>query len=257
MFMNKIMGRKVNSQNSAPIEADPVDKLFRDGVFDPQNLPQLPVELSFMPDGWMSELELRLLYSLGRDSQGDFLEIGPWIGRSTTAIALGRRDGGAGTRRFDTVDYGFVSLSDFCEALNTGIGYASNDEIARPVLGNGGSIAYLIENLRKRSLLPQITSIIRGNALEAPLRESYSVIFCDAVHSEHEIGLTGPLLAKLARPGSWLVCDDIHVDAKLVAALEEHLQFESLILLGEYDAASKAAFGRVRSTSVHPAVPAR
>lgn len=249
--LDKIRSIFGGAARSPEVDDDPLQRLLEDGQLKPERLDALPVDLSFFPDGWMSALELQLLYNLGKSSRGDFLEIGPWIGRSTTAITLGRHDQGADGRRFDTADFGFVSLPDFCAQLGTGIDYASADEIARPVLGNGGSIAYLLENLRKRSLLSQVTSVIRGNALEVPLRESYGVIFCDAVHSVVEIDLTGPLLARLARPGTWMLCDDIHQISELVATLEKYVQFESLTLLESLDPSSKGAFGRVRSTSVH------
>jgi len=233
-------------------EDDPLDAFFHVGKLVVDRLDPLPVDMTFFPQGWMTPLELEVLYNLGKHGAGDFVEIGTWIGRSTTAITLGRRDAKSTEgRRFDAVDYGFVSLPEMCEALNTGIEYAAKDEIARPILAPGGSMSVLMENLRSRGLLNQVTSVIRGNALEVPLRDSYGVIFCDATHSEQEISLTGPTLARIAKPGSWLICDDIHDHANLVSALEEHVQFDFLQLLAEIDPSNKAAIGRVKSTSVN------
>jgi hypothetical protein len=236
----------------APVIAnDAVNSFFLGGDLRVENLDPLPVDPSFFPDGWMTPLELRLLYNLGKHASGDFLEIGPWIGRSTTAIALGRRDAAPKVGTFDTVDFGFVSLKDFCEAMRVGMEYASTEEIARPILTMGGTTALLLENLQRRDLLKYVTSIIRGNSVEAPLRYSYGVIFCDATHSEYEIDVTGPVLSKIARPGTWLMCDDLHTHDNLVAALAKYVQFDFFVLLGHVDPANKAAIGRVKSTSLH------
>jgi hypothetical protein len=241
-----------SSKKHAPVMAnDTISAFFPGGDLRVENLEPLPVDSSFFPDGWMTPLELQLLYNLGKHASGDFLEIGPWIGRSTTAIALGRRDTAPNLWKFDTVDFGFVSLKDFCEAMRVGMEYASTEEIARPILTTGGTTTHLLENLRKRDLLKYVTSIIRGNSVEAPLRDSYGVIFCDATHSEFEIDVTGPVLAKVARPGTWLMCDDLHMHDNLVAALVKYVQFDFLVLLGNVDPANKAAIGRVKSTSLH------
>jgi hypothetical protein len=233
--------------------ATAVDAFFPQGRLAVEKLDPLPVDLSYFPDGWMTPLELQVLYNFGKYANGDFLEIGTWIGRSTTAIALGRRDAASSSRRFDAVDFGFVSLHDFCKELSVGMEYASGDEIARPILGHGGSIAYLIENLRKRGLLGHVTSVVRGNAIDVPLRDSYGAIFCDAVHTEREIEIVGPTLSRISRPGTWLICDDIHNHEHLVSALGRYVQFDSFELLANIDPQNKVAVGRVQSTAMHSA----
>lgn len=250
-MLEEIKAAFSSKKHSPLIANDAVSAFFSGGDLRVENLDPLPVDLSFFPEGWMTPLELQLLYNLGKYANDDFLEIGPWIGRSTTAIALGRRDAAPKVGNFDTVDLGFVSLKDFCEALRVGMEYASTEEIARPVLSTGGTTAHLLENLRRRDLLKHVTSIIRGNSVEAPLRHSYGVIFCDATHSEFEIDVTGPVLSKVARPGTWLMCDDLHTHDNLVAALVKYVQFDFLALLGHIDPANKAAIGRVKSTSLH------
>ncbi len=79
------------------VVADAMDALFRNGRLVINELDPLPVDVSFFPEGWVTPLELQVLYNLGKYGDGDFLEIGTWIGRSTTAIALGRRDSGPST----------------------------------------------------------------------------------------------------------------------------------------------------------------
>src|SRR5262249_40756292 len=45
-------------------------------------------------EGWLTSREENALYSLGRWTRGPILEIGPWLGRSTTILALGIADAG-------------------------------------------------------------------------------------------------------------------------------------------------------------------
>lgn len=235
-------------------EADPLEAFFTEGKLIADRLDPLPEDQAFFPTGWMTPLELKVLYNASKYGRGDFLEIGTWIGKSSTAIALGRRDAGDWrTRKYDAVDFGFVSLSDFCSTLAVGMEYAGRDEIARPVLTPGGTMAVLMENLRSRGLLDTVTSVIRGNAADVPVRESYGVVFCDATHNEAEIAVVGPMLSHALRPGSWLMCDDIHEHQHLVDALGKYVTFDFFHLLAHSDPQSKAAIGRVKATAAHRA----
>lgn len=44
--------------------------------------------------GWLSPREKQLFYAFGRWLPGPFLEVGPWVGKSTCCIASGIRDSG-------------------------------------------------------------------------------------------------------------------------------------------------------------------
>ncbi|MBB3012025.1 class I SAM-dependent methyltransferase [Cupriavidus alkaliphilus] len=233
-------------------EPDRIGSFFQNGKLLLDRLDALPEPMSFFPTGWMTPLELQVLYNAAKYGRGDFLEIGTWIGKSSTAIALGRRDAGDWrTRKYDAVDFGFVSLTDFCSALAVGMEYAAQDEIARPVLTPGGTMAVLMENLRSRGLLDTVTSVIRGNAADVPVRDHYGVVFCDATHNEAEIAVVGPMLSRALRPGSWLMCDDIHEHQHLVDALGKYVTFDFFHLLTHLDSQSKAAIGRVKATAAH------
>ena len=45
------------------------------------------------PEGHVSKRQLLRLYWLALQSSGPFLEVGPWVGRSTSAIAWALRNG--------------------------------------------------------------------------------------------------------------------------------------------------------------------
>ena len=224
-----------------------LNDLFHPSDFNPKGLDPLPVELSFFPEGWMLPLELTALYNLAKYGDDDLLEIGSWIGRSSTALAMGMRDTPKPGRRFDIVDLGIASMTEFMSRLMVGPEYTMQESISRPVMSPGGILGCLIENLRKRDLLIHTTAVMRGDVVTAPLRNSYGVVFCDAVHSEPEIVLTGPALARILRPGSWLMCDDLD-KPELVAALERFVTFERKIALKDYDQNCKAMVGRVSAT---------
>src|SRR5688572_27206260 len=124
-----------------------LDDLFPDFAVDLDRLDPFPIPLTSMPEGWLNQVEMQILYSLARRGNGPVLEIGSWLGRSTTAIAAGIRDGGH--RAFDTVDFGITSIPEFEEKLQTGIETLSHNPIViRSIHAPGGTTALLIENLR-------------------------------------------------------------------------------------------------------------
>lgn len=194
-----------------PVIADPWDK---DGLaldrLDP--LPTLPHRY---PDGWMRPIELRILYTLARRAEGPVLEVGPWIGRSTSAIAAGLRDGSRQPAPiFDLVDFGPCSAAEWKERFGQPLRLdMAGGIVASAVFHPGGSIAVLIDNLRRNDLLGNVTSIVRGDLLEVPLGRRYGMIFCDAVHGEVEAARTMPRIAELVADDCLLVFDDVTTEA--------------------------------------------
>ncbi|CAA9279108.1 MAG: hypothetical protein AVDCRST_MAG27-3878 [uncultured Craurococcus sp.] len=171
-------------------------------------LPTLPHPY---PEGWTSHIELVLLYNLARVTRGPILEIGPWLGRSTSAICAGIRDQEASTRpAFDTVDFGITSAEEWKTLLGIDFGpQLSHRVVVDAIYHPGGSMAVLIANLRRNNLLEFTTTITRGNILDMPFSRNYRMIFCDTTHDEREVRLYLPRIAQLARPGAHLVFDDV------------------------------------------------
>jgi LPS sulfotransferase NodH len=175
-------------------------------------LPKLPYPY---PDGWMRPIELRILYTLARRSAGPVLEVGSWIGRSSSAIAAGLRDGGRHpTPVFDIVDFGPCSAAEWQERFGQKLNLdMAGGSVAAAVFHPGGSIAVLVENLRRNALLGQVNSIVRGDLLTAPLGRRYGMIFCDAVHGPAEAARTMPRIAELAADQALLIFDDVTTEA--------------------------------------------
>jgi hypothetical protein len=219
-----------------------------DGAIHAPGFVPFPQPQAAYPTGWSSGLELVLLYNFGRVVRGPLLEIGPWIGRSTCALAMGMRDGGAAKAPpFDVVDFGITSVAEWEALLGVSFdGYIRQEQVVRAIHAPGGSMAMLTENLRAQGLLPYVTSLIRGNALEVPLRAQYDFIFCDTLHDRREVELYGPLIEKHLAPGGYVVCDDVFSPEHLGAALLEFVSLESLVYLNPLDKHAKMAFGRKR-----------
>jgi hypothetical protein len=174
---------------------------------DPNDLP------AGYPNGWMSATDLRVLYNTAYRSQGPILEVGPWLGRSTTAITSALRDrkkNGLDHPFFDTVDYGITSAEEWEFRFNERLKPEKDKgRVMDAVYHPGGTVAVLINNLKANSLLPFVTNIIRGNFLECPIQRKYKMIFCDATHDDQEVHDNVPALAKVAAKNCVYVFDDV------------------------------------------------
>lgn len=218
----------------------PLIPFWDDKAIYPDRMRSLPSLRYGYPDGWMNALELRTLYNLAFSLQGPFLEVGPWLGRSTSAICAGIRDAAKPERTiFDIVDFGHTSpaewLRDFGRPFDPDLaGGVAADAIYHP----GGSIAVLVNNLKRNGLLEFATTIIRGNFLDMPIERRYRFIFCDTTHDEREVDLYLPKLARLAAPGAVLVFDDV-ISEKFAAQICAHLRVQKYYMLHNFDRYAK------------------
>lgn len=72
--------------------------------------------------------------------------------------------------------------------------------VARAIFHPGGTIAILIDNLRRHGVLEYVTTAMRGDVAKAPLRASYGFVFCDTLHDEREIDLYLPIINHILAP---------------------------------------------------------
>jgi hypothetical protein len=184
--------------------------------------PTLSIPLWALPEGWTAPIELQILYAIALRAEGPILEVGPWLGRSTAAIAAGIRDSGS-AKIFDTIDFGLTSIPEWREKLNDDFSRSiDSDTIVRSIHAPGGTVALLLENLRKLDLLGYVTSVIKGDFTEVPIRDRYGVIFCDTLHDENEVRKYCPKFNELLMPGGWLICDDV-MTPKLGEIVKEYI----------------------------------
>lgn len=167
----------------------------------------IPVQPSAVP-GWLTPVEQQALYALAYILDGPFLEIGAWIGKSTSIIARAIRDAGR-PKRFITSELN-PTVANF-RPVTGGMGFfldpASNECLAiapmvswrneiEPVLRHsGGVVGALRENLA-RLALERLVEISVGDFSGVP-RLGYNFIFSDCMHTPHEIAAGLPTLRSI------------------------------------------------------------
>ena len=171
----------------------------------------VPFGLETLPEGWFSKTQISALYQLALRTDGPILEVGSWIGRSTTVIGhalRARKD----IVEFHTVDYGISSLDEWSERFGSSLLKKPNAERYLPhVMREGGSLSSLRENLAARGML-DLVEIHKGDFHDVAPSLQYGLIFCDATHNRREIDTNVPALIALLKRGGVLACDDISDD---------------------------------------------
>lgn len=174
-----------------------------------------------LPDGWLSRYQAEELYETGYEQPGPFLEIGPWIGRSTCCIANGIQDSGQ-SKTFVSVDLGLCSEEEWHAFFGKPLSDKPNKEAYLPhITRPGGTIASLEENLKARKL-DRLVDVRKGDFRNMTFPEApFQTIFCDASHNVREVRANLPIIADLLAPGGILVADDI-ANADILRTLLEH-----------------------------------
>lgn len=185
----------------------------------------VPIEL--YPNGWMSSFDLTVIYNAARRTKGKVLEIGPWLGRSSTALALGLRDreieDGKVPVLYDIIDFGIASPDEWFQRFNQKFNMDYDDgRVAEAILHPGGSNAVLVNNLKKLGLLKYSNTIMRGDVLTAPISTKYDLVFCDALHDLAEIDRTMSKVKSLVSAKGTLIADDV-VTEEMAERVSEHL----------------------------------
>lgn len=168
-----------------------------------------------LPYGWFTPNEMAMLYDAAKIANGNILEIGPYLGRSTIAIATALKEKSI-RQIFDTVDF-FPESQKEWDDLNQG--YDLQDEYKNAWTSSKGLEKALIENLKKHDVSDFVSRIIKGNFLDVDFNMKYNMIFCDATHNVREIKLNIKRLNELLAPGGLLLCHDINKDKELIKEL--------------------------------------
>jgi hypothetical protein len=157
----------------------------------------VPTELTPLP-GWMTYQEQRALYVLAYLLDGPFLEIGAWVGKSTSIIAKAIRDAGY-HKRFVTSELnptlkhfrpvgngiGFFITPESEECLGVATMKSWKEEMEPVISGPGGVVGALRENLANLGL-DHLVDIRVGDCMSVP-RLEYQLIFSDVMHTPAEI----------------------------------------------------------------------
>jgi hypothetical protein len=157
----------------------------------------VPVELTPVP-GWLTPKEQAALYALGYILSGPFLEIGAWVGKSTSIIARAIQDSRQ-YKKFVTSELtptltkfrpvgagmGFFVPAESEVCLGVATMKSWTEEMEPIVCQPGGVLGVLTANLRKLELL-DLVDIQVGDFSNVP-KLNYRFIFSDVMHTPNEI----------------------------------------------------------------------
>ena len=229
-----------------------VDSCFfaKEGI-NTKLLREIPRDIS-LPSGWMSAFDLQVLYNLAIACASPFLEVGPWIGRSTSAICAGIRDSAAPDKTFDVLDFGICGVEEWKERFGYVPDFDLPDHkkgrVGETITAPGGTIAVLIENLRLNGLLQFTTSITRGDWITCPHDRKYRFVFIDAVHNQQEADRHLPKLRQMLADDALVVIDDV-VAADFADRVCDLLGTTSRVLTHSIDGQNKLMLTRLGAGS--------
>jgi Methyltransferase domain len=179
--------------------------------------------------GAITPNERKMLYALGRLLEGPIMEVGAWLGLSTTAIARGIKDSGC-EKSFDTYDLriteammrevgdGMVGL--FVPGDDVPHGACSKERYESNILPfirtPGGTEPILKNNLARLGLAQFVRIHYQDFNTVEPYRCGF--MFCDAVHDRHELKINVPHLKRFLASGSIVACHDIGHLSELTSA---------------------------------------
>jgi hypothetical protein len=144
--------------------------------------------------GWFSVMEAEALYMLAATTRADrILEVGHFLGRSTSAICEGLRDSGR-TAEFNSFDLGFASPDEFVahyKKIHTQSPTKVPAEYDRLVFAQKKTTTEIAKAHLSRFGLDGYVNLVSGD-FTLLSRGQYQFIFCDAMHDIGEITLNLP-----------------------------------------------------------------
>jgi hypothetical protein len=144
--------------------------------------------------GWFSVEEAETLYLLAATSSASrILEIGHFLGRSTSALCEGIRDGGS-TVEFNSYDLGFKNADEFIAHFKLVHDTASSSvpkEYEELVYSKNKTTSELAKFNLERFHLDHFVNLVSGDFTLLD-KTRYGLIFCDAVHDHKEIMMNLP-----------------------------------------------------------------
>lgn len=144
--------------------------------------------------GWFTAKEAEALYLLAATSTASrFLEIGHFLGRSTSVFCEAIRDTGHAVE-FNSYDLGFTNSEEFIahyKNVHDTISTAPPEEYERLVFSEGATTTQVAGRNLERFGLRRYVNLISGDFTQLE-KGRYGFIFCDAVHDHGEINLMVP-----------------------------------------------------------------
>jgi hypothetical protein len=174
--------------------------------------------------GWFSVREAEALYFLAATAQASrFLEVGHFLGRSTSAICEGIRDAGAAVE-FNSYDLGFRNSDDFVahyKRVHNTTSTQVPEEFEELVFAEGKTTTEIARSHLGRFGLTNFVKLISGDFTKLD-SSRYGFIFCDALHDEGEIRANLPCVIQASNPGCvWAFHDMTPDNIEIVMSYHE------------------------------------
>lgn len=195
--------------------------------------------------GWLQPNEQQTLHALAARTDGQILEVGPWIGRSTVCLTRGlllrkdRQPGDKVTSVELNPDETFFRRNDkdevefWCPGDTEPRGHTTAEiyeTIVLPAItAPGGLVGKLKQTLADHNVL-HLSRIVPGDVSDVLPIDDYGLIFSDISHTPFEIQKMVTALKPVLRPGVILACHDTTPPNRI--ALEAALNYDWTALCG-------------------------
>jgi hypothetical protein len=182
--------------------------------------------------GWFSSNEADLLYRYALNTDGPILEIGHFLGRSTSVICEAIKDSNKQIV-FDSYDLNLNTEKDFLSYYEPihgplEIPYLLKDEVISKKLE---TINLVKANLNEHNLLQYVN--LKTENFNTISNKKFKLIFADVLHDKAEIDLNLPYILKLLESNSYLAVHDLSDDLLKYTTNNFNLNFiERTDLLG-------------------------
>ncbi len=159
--------------------------------------------------GWLTVNEAQVLYDVARKTRGGLLEVGTFLGRSTSVLCEGIRDAGQVGRKFISYDLSCSSLDEFREFAHT-IGQ-ENFEVSPLLTDLWAKGTNSTEEARKTLIKHDLLQYVELKKGDFKLDEGvYDTMFLDVMHGPEEIAANLPHVYRLSRAMTLVAIHDMH-----------------------------------------------
>lgn len=167
--------------------------------------------------GWLSNTDAELLYELSVNCKGSILEIGFFLGKSTSVICEAIKDSN-NNNQFDSYDMDFKTQEEFVKFYTPIHKKFKVPKLLTQEVFNRNETTLNVakNNLQKFGLLKYV-NLNSGN-FKSINDKKYDLIYCDVMHDKSEIELNLPDLIRLSNPNCfWAVHDIKNYHPSLIA----------------------------------------
>lgn len=170
--------------------------------------------------GWLTDNEAHALYNVARKTHGGLLEVGTFLGRSTSVLCEGIRDAGQIGRKFISYDLSCSSPNEFQAYAQT----LGQDTLETPPLltelwAKGTNSTDEAQKYLAANALLEYVKLRRGDFKQDT--GCYDTMFVDVMHESGEVETNLPHIHRLAAPMALIAIHDMYVESTLQEVLTQ------------------------------------